>query len=129
MSNLENAKEILEEIIKGKKSDMPKQFSPEIIKKLKARMSKNPGAIQSTKQLKAESDIKKLKPKTVKTETPERFRPKRPTKKPEGPKGFRRKTLDELKADKPTTLKRGGKVQKKSKKTGRLAKRGYGISR
>lgn len=116
---LENIKEIIEEILKGKKVDIPKQLSPEIMKKLKARMNKNPGAVQSTKSLKTESDIKKLREFVVKPPVKSAEGPKKPTL-----RGFFK---DEGKA--PVERKKGGEVKKKSKKSGRLAKRGYGISR
>ena len=117
-------------------TDQLKARLKKILLKGKNKKDNNPGAVQSTKKLKEESDIEKLipfsgvkKPETLKEEIPEQFKPKRFIKKSEGPAPkFKRKTLDELKAGKPT-LKRGGKVQKKSKKSGRLAKRGYGKSR
>lgn len=121
---------ILKEIIKGKKIDMPKQFSPEIRKEIRAMINaeKDPGAVSSTKSLKKEANIEKLK----------RLFTPRPTgiKKPELQRKPRRTLSDVLsnKANKPggvepVKAKKGGEIKKKSKKTGRLAKRGYGISR
>ena len=63
MSDLDNIQKILKEILKGKKVDMPKQFSPEIRKEIRAMINakKDPGAVSSTKSLNKEANIAKLK--------------------------------------------------------------------
>jgi len=91
-----------------------------LLKSIKGPKTKNPNpdTIKSTKKLKEESDIKRLSKFT-----------KPPVKGPEGPKKptLRGRFLAEGKA--PVEKKKGGEVKKKSKKSGKLALRGYGKSR
>jgi hypothetical protein len=131
---MSNIQKILKEIIKGTEVDIPKQFSPEIRKEIRAMINaeKDPGAVSSTKSSEKEANKKKRNESLKELFTP------RPTgiKKPELQRKPRRTLSDVLsnKANKPggvepVKAKKGGEIKKKSKKSGRLAKRGYGKSR
>jgi len=118
-----------------------------LLLKFKNKKDNNPGAAQSTKALEKESKKKKVKESLrdyaggmlgtvpmIKGSNPIK-RPKinPPVKSAEGPK---KPTLRERFSEspqqankKPVEKKKGGEVKKKSKKSGRLALRGYGKSR
>ncbi len=113
MSDETKINKLLKDFVKGKPSDMKTKLN-----RLKALMNKNPGAVESTKSLKTESDIKKL----IKFTKP-------PVKSAEGPKKPTLRGSFSAEGKAPVEKKKGGEVKKKSKKTGKLALRGYGKSR
>lgn len=147
---IETLKKLKMKKLREKELVMP-DLSPELEARLRKLLSKgknkkdnNPGAVQSTKKLEKESNKKKIKESlkelaggalgivpmvggsnTIKRPKPKEFEESDPIKKPK-PKEF---GAEEKAVKEPLQKKKGGEVKKKSKKSGRLALRGYGISR
>lgn len=132
----EKSDNLLKEISIGSVGLAPNQLEAKLRRMLlkgKKKEDNNPGAAQSTKALEKESKKKKVKERLkeyaggmlgtvpmVGGSNP-RIRTK--------PKEFGAGRSEEQAVKEPLKKKKGGEVKKKSKKSGRLALRGYGKSR
>lgn len=129
----EKSDNLLKEISNASAGLAPNQLS-KLLLKFKNKKDNNPGATQSTKALEKESKKKKVKESLRDYAggmlgTVPMIKGSNPIKRPK-PKEFGAGRFQDQQAKRePVEKKKGGEVKKKSKKSGRLALRGYGKSR
>ena len=133
----EESDNLLKEISNASAGLAPNQLETRLRKlllKFKNKKDNNPGAAQSTKTLEKESKKKKVKESLRDYAggmlgTVPIIKGSNPIKRPK-PKEFGAGRFQDQQAKRePVEKKKGGEVKKKSKKSGRLALRGYGKSR